>query len=193
MNSALPLLALVLLILLVGNVSALAAAQPKQFRAGAATSNITPPLGISVNGNFAEHKAAYIHDELNARCLVLDDGATKLAIAVCDNTLIPRDVHDAAKELASKATGIPVGNILISATHSHSCGSVASVFGSDADEDYKKFLALRIADGIRRAHNNLAPARIGWAVGSLPGQVFNRRCRMKPGVQLPNPFDGFDQ
>ena len=26
-----------------------------------------------------------VHDELHARCLVLDDGSTKLAIVVCDN------------------------------------------------------------------------------------------------------------
>src|SRR5438132_173782 len=54
------------------------------FRAGAATSNITPWLGASMNGYFQDRRAAYIHDELHARCLVLDDGRTRLAIVVCD-------------------------------------------------------------------------------------------------------------
>ena len=194
MKPAIAFLATTLFLPLLAGVSSHAAdAQPKPFRAGAATSNVTPPLGTAINGNFAEGHATHVHDELNARCLVLDDGTTKLAIAVCDNTLIPREVHDAAKQRASQATGIPIENILISATHSHSCGSVVSVFGAEADEGYKKVLAVRIADGIRRAYNNLAPARIGWAVGSLPGQVFNRRWHMKPGAKLPNPFGGFDQ
>jgi neutral ceramidase len=193
MKQAIAFLATILFALLAGVSSFAADAPARPFRAGAATSNLTPPLGISINGNFAESRATHVHDELHARCLVLDDGTTRLAIAVCDNTLIPREVHDAAKQRASEATGIPIGNILISATHSHSCGAATSVFGSDADEDYKKFLAVRIADGICRACNNLAPARIGWGVGSLPGQVFNRRWHMKPGVKLPNPFGGFDQ
>jgi hypothetical protein len=62
----------------------LAAAEPaavptQMFKAGAATSNITPPLGASLNGGFADRAAAHVHDELHARCLVLDDGTTTLA------------------------------------------------------------------------------------------------------------------
>ena len=68
-----------------------AAAGPAPFRAGAATSNITPPLGISLNGGFADRKATHVHDELHARCLVLDDGATKVAFAVCDSCMLPRE------------------------------------------------------------------------------------------------------
>ena len=55
------------------------------------------------------------------------------------------------------------------------------------------FLSLRIVDGVRRAIRNLEPARIGWGVGREPGQVFNRRWKMKPGTPLPNPFGGEDQ
>src|SRR6478672_10258539 len=38
------------------------------FRVGAATSNITPRLGVSINGYFNDRKAVHIHDELHARC-----------------------------------------------------------------------------------------------------------------------------
>src|SRR5688500_18245281 len=54
------------------------------FRAGAATSNITPELGLKIVGSFAPFPAKHVHDELHARCLVLDDGKTKLALVVCD-------------------------------------------------------------------------------------------------------------
>ena len=43
-------------------------------------------------------------------------------------------------------------------------------------------MARRIADGVRRAIKNLAPAEIGWAVASEPREVFNRRWFMKPGT-----------
>ncbi len=44
----------------------------KVFRAGAATSNVTPWLGVSMPGGFTDRRATKIHDELHARCLVLD-------------------------------------------------------------------------------------------------------------------------
>src|SRR5262245_31496633 len=99
-------------------------AQPnKTFRAGAATSNITPPLGSPVVGGFAPFPSTHIHDELHARCLVLDDGATKLVLVVCDLLGIDRRVSDEARELLQKDLGIPPENVLISATHTHSAAS----------------------------------------------------------------------
>ena len=47
------------------------------LRAGAATANITPPLGIEINGGTAPVIATHVHDELHARALVLDDGSTQ--------------------------------------------------------------------------------------------------------------------
>ncbi len=41
----------------------------KVFRAGAATSNITPPLGTLRVGSFAPYPTVHVHDELHARCL----------------------------------------------------------------------------------------------------------------------------
>ncbi len=159
-----------------------------QFRAGAATSNITPPLGVSLNGGMSDRTAQYIHDELHARCLVLDDGQTKLAIVVCDSCMLPRSILDEAKHLAHGHTGIPMDQMLVSATHTHTAPTATGVFQSEPDDAYGKFLAGRIADGIRRAAHNLVPAQAGWGVGSVPQHVFNRRWHMKEGVKLVDPF-----
>jgi len=166
------------------------AAPPRRFSAGAATSVITPRLGISINGHFNDRVAKHIHDELHARCLVLNDGQTRLAIVVCDSCMIPREVMDAAKLLIQQRTGIPAENVLISATHTHSGPTCTGVFQSEPDAEYRKFLVERIADGVQRAVNQVAPARIAWGVGQEPNQVFNRRWRMKLGTIPPNPFGG---
>ena len=181
-----------LLVLCVLATGATAAEKPRVFRAGAATSNITPKLGTSINGNMSDGKATHVHDELHARAIVLDDGTTKLAIVVNDSCMIPREVFDEAKRLASAATGIPASHMMMSATHTHSAATSASVFQSEADMDYRAFLAVRIADAVRRAHNNLTPARLGWGKASVPDQVFNRRWHMVPGTVLKNPFGGDD-
>ncbi len=158
------------------------------FKAGAATSVITPNLGSTMNGNMKAIVIKQIHDETYARALVLDDGKTKLAMVVTDLCMVSKEVCDEAKQGAQRITGIPVENIMISATHTHSSGTACAVFGSEPEEAYLKFLIVRIRDAVIRANNNLAPARIGWGVGSEPTQVHNRRWKLKPGVTSLNPF-----
>ena len=139
---------------------------PKVFRAGAHAIDVTPQkFPVIVNGGMRERTAKRVVDPLHARCLVLDDGTVQIAFAIVDSCVIPRSIMDKAKELAHKTTGIPVDRMLIAATHAHSCPSVAGVLGSGVQEDYAAFLPGRIAEGIRLAHKNLVPARVGWAVG----------------------------
>ncbi|WP_294232056.1 hypothetical protein [Prosthecobacter sp.] len=159
-----------------------------EFRAGAATSNITPELGSSINGGFQDGKAAFIHDELHARCLALDDGQTKLVFVVADSCVIGRGIFDEAKKMVNEATGLPVENMMMSATHSHSCGTLQAVGQSEPNPMYQRFVVRRIADGVRRALNNLAPAKIGHGSATVPHQVFNRRWKMKPGTIPPTPL-----
>ncbi len=168
-------------------------ATAKVFRAGAAMSNITPKIGTSINGLFQDRLVQNIHDETHARCLVLDDGQTCLAIVVMDLCMVSREVLDKAKARAHEATGIPVENMLMSATHAHSVGTAVPLFQSSPDPAYIDFLSERAADAVIRAYNNRVPARIGWGVGHEPTQVFNRRWKMKPGTPMPNPFGGQDQ
>ncbi|MGK0199676.1 MAG: neutral ceramidase, partial [Yoonia sp.] len=165
------------------------------FRAGAATSNITPELGTPLIGGFNPRGSTHIHDDLHARCLVLDDGETKLAFAIVDNVQFPREIHDGAKALIHATMGLPKEHILIAATHSHSAPSLRgpsyTVLGEPLDE-YQKFVIRRIADGVRRAMNNLEPARVGWGVGAVPQHVFNRRWLLKDGQKVTSPFGDED-
>lgn len=166
------------------------AQQAKVFRAGASAIDITPEkLPVELAGSMVTTSTSAIHDRLMARCLVLDNGETKLAMVVVDNCMIPREVFDPAKALASEQTGIPFSNILCSATHSHSAVCVANIFQSTIDVEYSKFLTQCIAEAISKAHQQLRPARIGWALGNNPAQVFNRRWFLRPGTKIDDPFD----
>ena len=163
----------------------------KVFRAGAFAIDISPlEFPVIINGGMTERTADKLTDRLHARCLVLDDGRTQIAIAVVDSCMIPRHLLDEAKELARAATGIPTNRMLISATHTHTAPSVHGCLGSDADAAYSKFLPPQIAKGIAEAHKRLQPARIGWAVGRDTKNVACRHWLMKPGVAPTNPFGG---
>ena len=162
----------------------------KPFRAGAATANISPWMGISINGNMSDQKGTNLHDPLHARAIVLDDGENRLAICVADSCLIYREIFEEAKKIIHARSGLPVENILMSATHTHSAPAVVSIYQSDADKEYQRFLTLRLADAVLQAINHLAPAKIGWGVGTEPRHVFNRRWKLKPGVINNDPWGG---
>ncbi len=172
----------------------------KIFRAGASTSNITPPLGLGIVGNFGNPPPAqHIHDELHVRSLALDDGTTLLVFVVIDNLMVGRNVLDEAKRIIHERTGLPTAHMLMSAIHTHSATSAAGEgiknrrgwnSGKPLSE-YQQFLVNRIADGVQVAVTNLEPARSGWGVGKVPQHVFNRRWMMKEPVI--NPFGGMDK
>src|SRR5687767_4942451 len=185
-----------LLLLSLAAAVSLHAADAPPLQAGAATSNITPELGGDVVGGFLPFPATHIHDELHARCLVLDDGKTKLALVVCDLLGMHRSLSIEARRLIQEATGIPPENVMVSATHTHSAASAlgASRFGSDQPlDDYQRFVARRIADGVRRASNLLRPAQIAFGTVDVPEHVHNRRWVMREGTAPPNPFGKIDR
>jgi neutral ceramidase len=171
-------------------VSAGHAAERPAFRAGAHAQDISPtkfpaPVNGSTRGNFTSR----INDPMHARCLALNDGRTEIILCVVDACLIPREICEEAKAIAARATGVPARNILISATHSHSCAALTPAFQSDPDPAYVAEVPGRIAQGLIQAHANLEPAEIAWNKDSDPTQVFNRRWLMKPGQTYENPFD----
>ena len=186
---------LTFLILLVSSVTLFAQDKPV-FQAGAATSNITPPLGELIVGNWKPIPAIHIHDELHARCLVMDDGSTRLGIVLCDNVGIPREVFDAAKQKIHNATGFPIANLLMASTHTHSATTArgpSKVIWQDELTQYQQFLVDRIADGMQCAINNLEPAGVAFGSAVEPSEVFNRRWFVTdPGLRT-NPFGGTDQ
>lgn len=167
-----------------------------RLRAGAATSNITPAIGSLRIGSFSPVPSTHIHDELHARCLVLDDGKTQLAMVVCDLLGLHRSLSIEARRLIHEATGIPPTHVMISATHTHSAASAlgSSRFVSDGPlDDYQRFVARRIADGVQRAKNLLRPAEVAFGSVQAPDNILNRRWFIREGTAKPNYFGKFDR
>ena len=157
--------------------------EQKVFKAGAATANITPFLGGALIGNWNQPPAIEVHDELHVRCLMLDDGTTKLVFVVADVLGLYQDLTDAAKKLISERMDIPSSNIIISAIHTH---SAVSAMGREEKrrswdynstfDPYQEFVIQRIADAVQLAANHLEPARIGWGSVAVPEHVFSVRA-----------------
>ena len=176
--------------------SAVAELSAAPLKAGAAVADITPKeFPMNMPGGFNANPATAAHDPLNARALVLDDGKTQVVWVVIDNLGVPKKVVAEAKELAAKATGIPVEHMLVSGTHTHSGVNPADE-PSAADAKavaYRQVMLEGISQAIIRAHAALRPAAVGAAARPLTHEVFNRRWYLKPGKMPPNPFGEYDQ
>ncbi|MFH1303137.1 MAG: neutral/alkaline non-lysosomal ceramidase N-terminal domain-containing protein [Planctomycetota bacterium] len=160
------------------------------FSAGCATVDISPPtLPAIQNGGFLESTQNNVLDRLSGRCFVLKSDETTVAIVVVDSCMIPRDICDRAKVLASKQTGIPVNRILIASTHTHTAPSVMNLcLGTRSDPNYERFLPPKLAEGIARAYASLEPARIGFVTVDAPHHTHCRRWLRHPDQYAADPF-----
>ena len=97
------------------------------LRAGVASVDISPGPGIPLAGypHFPRPNTG-VHDPLMAACIVLDDGATRVAIVCIDTLFFSRRYVQKVRQNTESSTGIPAANILICCSHTHS-----SPWGSD--------------------------------------------------------------
>ncbi len=95
----------------------------RKFHAAAGMIDLEPQAGCWLTGFAARpYPSDGQHDPILARAVLLDDGATRIAIVACD--LIGIDARTVAAlraRIAERAGNrIPAGNILFSCTHTHS-------------------------------------------------------------------------
>lgn len=170
-------------------LSIAASAETPVFRAGAVAVDISPPkYPVIIAGGFLEGRADRLNDPLFVRCIVLDDGRTKLAFAIVDTCMMSQALIDDAKQLAFKRCGIPVNHMMVSATHTHSAPAALACLGTRQDKDYAAFLPGKIAEGIVVACAKLQPAKIGWASIDDWEHTHNRRWIRQQGKEVVDPF-----
>lgn len=156
---------------------------PSPLRAGGYSVDITPPLGISMPGGFTDRKARGVYDRLYASSLVLQNASREVALVSCDLIAVDAETVARVRSLASKLSGIPPENIMVAATHTHTGPQLSPLFYNigGIDQAYVDFLVKQIASSIVEAKSRAVCARIGFAEGSEPTLVFNRRLMSSDG------------
>ena len=159
------------------------------LRAGANVTDITPlpdHFPISTAGSMKANFIDKTDERIHCRTIMLAIDDVVVSFTIVDSCLIPRDIADAAKRIASEKIGVPDTGMNIAASHTHSAPTSTPAFQSNPMVKYQIFLTERIAESIVAAHEKLQPAEVGWAVGSDPTQVFNRRWFVNEPYE--NPF-----
>lgn len=157
---------------------------------GFGVTDITPEPGMQSPGGMNRRILNEVLDPLKAVAMVIRSDETAVALVGIDALFITEDATARARSAIEKQTGIPPENVLIGASHTHSGGPIASCFGSDADPDYVRLVADRIAEAVASAWNALHEAEVGVGTGHEPSIAFNRRFLMKDGTQVTHPGKG---
>src|SRR5688572_21320553 len=154
-----------------------AVSQEAAFEVGLAEIDITPPAGYGMDGYFYERLNTGQRDPLKAKAVVFRQGDTRGALVVCDLIGVPQTLTNDVRARASAQTGIPAGNIAITATHSHTgplfagersrlfSERAAEKFGKDplAAVKYPEMLRDRLVDVIVAASGRVSPAAMELA------------------------------
>jgi neutral ceramidase len=190
LSASLPLLALLVLA---------GPAHAGGLRAGAGKADIEPPTGYYMMGWVrGDAKTVGQHTRLWARALVLERDGQKVALVAEDLNGIPGGMLKDAADMV-KDRGFSEQNVLDSASHTHAAqsgyynfGTYNTIFPSMAtltdpgkifdfnitstapDPQLYAFMVKQLASAIRRADDNLGPARAGWGEVNLTNITRNR-------------------
>lgn len=150
---------------------------------------INPPIGAHLEGYFHERKNEAILDDLEINTVAVEKDGKTVALISIDSMAADTTYYEAAREYASKATGLDKQAIYIHTTHTHvgPCFGRENAYTSDLDREYFSFVMKKISDSIVYAINDLQPARMGIGISKAERVGFNRRYLMKDGTTKTNP------
>jgi neutral ceramidase len=141
--------------------------------AGAASADITPPIGLAMGGYGARAGVSSgLADPLRARAVVLSDGTTELALVVCDLLGVGSDLVDESRRAIEDLTGIPPANVLVAATHTH---SGPAGIRRQSGPDYVAQTAAKAAGAVAMAQAAMVPVRLVAGAAELSSISLNRR------------------
>ena len=163
------------------------------LQVGYAKVNINPPLGLDLAGYYIPRFAKGFLDDLEAHAIALSLQDTTIAIVSVDTCYLNTPLADRYRGAIAAATGIPSGNLVLTATHTHTGPRLTPIDGTDAKtiaaiDRYANFVEERLIDLIKLALADLKPAKMGFITGYAPERVaYIRLYRMKDGTTMTCP------
>jgi hypothetical protein len=183
-------------------VASARAAEAGNLYAGAARVDITPaPDAALPMSGYAGRTQGFqrIHDHIYVRAIVLSNGTSKAVLLSWELIFMPNRVWEDLSQRISKELGIPVENQMLAGEHDHAAPSLAGMFGggrnagrppgsnpgftprppSPGTVAYTAKVENDAFEAVRRAKENLRPAKFGYGTGKA--YVNMNRREFMPG------------
>jgi neutral ceramidase len=166
------------------------------WRFGAASVDITSAAPQFIPAYFPPRLSQGVYHPLHAKSLYITDGQTEAAVIAADLCIFSGELAAHFRRAISSASGVAAGNIVLSATHTHT-GPQISLYpfetGGAPDPAYLTFLEKSFADALRTAKLRARPGRVEFSrVRSRLG-VNRRQMRDGKAAFLPNPEGSHDR
>jgi len=172
---------------------------PGNLRAGAFKVDITPApdtaLPMSGYGSRTEGFKV-IHDDLNVRAIVIDDGVTQAAVIGCEVIGISAALWEKIADRLSAETKIPRDNVMLASVHTHAAPAIGTYDEPAEGEvvrkraEYVQRLEDAVLTAVSRAQASLQPAKVGFGTGKANVNTNRRAPDGSGGWMLGNNPDG---
>jgi len=164
---------------------------PQSLVAGAASVEINPKESLFLFGYpHVKRYSTGVHDPLLSCALYLSDGQNPVIFVANDVVAVSKASTQRVRQRISQETGVPDGNIMLTATHTHSAPATADWLSNESDPVVpradKKYIQ-QFEDGMVKAaigaYRSAQPALVGLAVADATGCGTNRHNPNGPADQ----------
>ena len=172
------------------------AAQGNGFSAGFGRADITPALGTPIPGYYGKRLVTGVLDPLEASAVAFSSGGKTAVVVAMDTISTDKAATRAIADAVKAATGLPPESLFLHSSHTHTGGSTRYAVNPacgvteaelPAIKAYVKLLSARVADAVKAALADMAPAEIACGRATLERHAFIRRYLMKDGSTCTNP------
>lgn len=148
----------------------------EKIKVGFARADITPQLGVTINGYYKKRSVEGVLDGLEINCLVLGKNERTAVIISVDNLGIQKEYIELCKDAILKYNKIDRDSIFIHCTHTHTGGllGVDSFCESEYDIAYSHYVKNIFPLVVKEAIEDMCDATMGIAVSKAEGV----RCKV---------------
>ena len=159
----------------------------KGLQVGFGRENILPDvLGVEIAGGDASARISTgYRDEVATTCIAIKEGDQTILLYTIDLIVIDQHASAAQAEIA-EATGIPVENIILNGTHTHSGVSIRSSWDNNGHDAYRAKYRAACVTAAQQALADLSPAEMYYGSGMTENMVFVRHYLLENGTTYGN-------
>jgi len=150
----------------------------KKLSAGYGETVITPPLGLELCGYgfYLNRRAESVLDDIKARAVYLKHDSGDLILVSCDILGFTIERSDEIRRKISDTFRVPLKNILLACTHTHTAPTVQYLPGlGEPDPAYQASLPDAVCKAVEQAANYLRDAGFSYAAQAVEPIGYNRR------------------
>ena len=165
-----------------GNQQAQQGQEKGEFKVGFAREKIMPEAVIPLAGSGIQGREyTGVLDILYTTCVALTDKDGKTAL-IFTNDLVNSTIEFSkpAREQVSQATGVPVENIMVAATHTHAAPTFTADY-IDGVPQYRQLIIDAMATAAKKAIADQSAAQITAGSTQAEGMAYSRHYTMADG------------